>query len=91
MSLGYGLVSEECPAQSVGCRIKVEHHAIEFYEYSALYDRNQLACVFRNEYGAMQNSGCAQRRAGECGGGCIKIKFAAKYSFALRAYEHCLG
>ncbi|KIH52542.1 hypothetical protein ANCDUO_17357, partial [Ancylostoma duodenale] len=39
---GYGFVSEECPTAAVGCRIKARSDHVEWYEWSKLYDRNQL-------------------------------------------------
>lgn len=64
---GYGLVSEQCPANTVGCRIRIDEHigAVEFYEYSSLYDRNQLVCVLKNEYGDLKQSGCVKKRTGK--------------------------
>uniref|UniRef100_A0A915DEW3 Uncharacterized protein n=1 Tax=Ditylenchus dipsaci TaxID=166011 RepID=A0A915DEW3_9BILA len=44
---GYGLVSEECPPNTVACRIRIDHNAVEFYQYSPLYDRNQFVCVLK--------------------------------------------
>ncbi|VDM58581.1 unnamed protein product [Angiostrongylus costaricensis] len=46
----YGLVSEQCPSATVGCRIKVRADHIEWYEWSKLYDRNQLVCIYPGEY-----------------------------------------
>ncbi|VBB35561.1 unnamed protein product, partial [Acanthocheilonema viteae] len=51
---GHGLISERCSHFSVACRVRVENDAIVWYT-SKLYDRNQLACVMRNEYGALGN------------------------------------
>ncbi|EPB72331.1 hypothetical protein ANCCEY_08568 [Ancylostoma ceylanicum] len=48
--LGYGFVSEECPTAAVGCRIKARSDHVEWYEWSKLYDRNQLVCVYPGEY-----------------------------------------
>ncbi|KAI6182756.1 hypothetical protein M3Y97_00415200 [Aphelenchoides bicaudatus] len=39
--------------------------AIEFYEYSSLYDRNQFVCVLRNEYGDLKQSGCLEKKTGK--------------------------
>ncbi|VDM96844.1 unnamed protein product, partial [Onchocerca ochengi] len=50
----HGLISERCSPFSVACRVRVENDAIVWYR-SKLYDRNQLACVMRNEYGALGN------------------------------------
>ncbi|KAI1721642.1 hypothetical protein Ddc_08103 [Ditylenchus destructor] len=61
---GYGLVSEKCPPNTVACRIRIEHSAIEFYDYSPLYDRNQFVCVMKNEYGNEERSGCLKKRTG---------------------------
>lgn len=47
---GYGLVSEQCPASAVGCRIRVMSDRIDWYEWAKLYDRNQLVCVYPEEY-----------------------------------------
>lgn len=62
--LGYGLVSELCPAGTVACRIRIDHNAVDFYQYSSLYDRNQFVCVLRNEYGDIKQSGCVEKRTG---------------------------
>ncbi|KIH53688.1 hypothetical protein ANCDUO_16179 [Ancylostoma duodenale] len=50
MFRGYGFVSEECPTAAVGCRIKARSDHVEWYEWSKLYDRNQLVCVYPGEY-----------------------------------------
>lgn len=52
---GHGLISERCSHLSVACRVRVENDAVVWYT-SKLYDRNQLACVMRNEYGALSIS-----------------------------------
>ncbi|CAI2306025.1 unnamed protein product [Caenorhabditis sp. 36 PRJEB53466] len=70
MRPGYGLVSEECPSHAVGCRIRAKKDHIEWYELSRLYDRNQLVCVYPEEYKSM--TGCMRKPSGSvrcwCGG-----------------------
>ena len=61
---GFGLVSEHCPAHTVACRIRIEHEAVSFYEYSPLYDRNQFVCVHKGEFGEQHGSGCVRKRSG---------------------------
>uniref|UniRef100_A0A914I3Z2 Uncharacterized protein n=1 Tax=Globodera rostochiensis TaxID=31243 RepID=A0A914I3Z2_GLORO len=58
---GFGLVSETCPAQTVGCRIRIQRNAITFYEY---LDRNQFVCVLKGEFGEQFGSGCIRKRSG---------------------------
>ncbi|VDM09844.1 unnamed protein product, partial [Wuchereria bancrofti] len=60
---GHGLISERCSHFSVACRVRVENDAIVWYT-SKLYDRNQLACVMRNEYGTLDRSGCIKKSSG---------------------------
>ncbi|VDO48703.1 unnamed protein product, partial [Onchocerca flexuosa] len=60
---GHGLISERCSPFSVACRVRVENDAIVWYT-SKLYDRNQLACVMRNEYGALDRSNCVKKSSG---------------------------
>ncbi|EFO16520.2 hypothetical protein LOAG_11986 [Loa loa] len=60
---GRGLISERCSHLSVACRVRVENDAIVWYT-SKLYDRNQLACVMRNEYGTLDRSGCIKKSSG---------------------------
>lgn len=57
-------MSEKCSKEAVACRIRIDNHAVEFYEYSALYDRNQFVCVLKNEYGLVDKSGCVTKRSG---------------------------
>ncbi|CAD5207090.1 unnamed protein product [Bursaphelenchus okinawaensis] len=85
---GYGLVSERCPSGSVGCRIKVDHNAIQFYQYSALYDRNQLVCIYKNEYGLMEQSGCVQRKAGRTRCWCVHGDDCNTPEYAKQLYEN---
>ncbi|EGT33385.1 hypothetical protein CAEBREN_14273 [Caenorhabditis brenneri] len=70
MRPGYGLVTEECPSHAVGCRIRAKKDHIEWYELSRLYDRNQLVCVYPEEYKSM--TGCMRKPSGSircwCGG-----------------------
>ncbi|ULU10390.1 hypothetical protein L3Y34_014587 [Caenorhabditis briggsae] len=70
MRPGYGLVTEECPTHAVGCRIRAKKDHIEWYELSRLYDRNQLVCVYPEEYKSM--TGCMRKPSGSvrcwCGG-----------------------
>ncbi|CAI5438921.1 unnamed protein product [Caenorhabditis angaria] len=70
MRPGYGLVTEECPSHAVGCRIRAKKDHIDWYEFSRLYDRNQLVCVYPEEYASM--TGCARKTSGNircwCGG-----------------------
>jgi hypothetical protein len=61
---GYGLVTESCPAGTVGCRIRINKDAIDFYEYSALYDRNQYVCVHKTEFDEAKESGCLKKKNG---------------------------
>uniref|UniRef100_A0A0K0F5L3 Rhoptry neck protein 6 n=1 Tax=Strongyloides venezuelensis TaxID=75913 RepID=A0A0K0F5L3_STRVS len=63
---GKGLMSEKCPQHAVGCRIRIEGDIIQWYEYSKLYDRNQLVCVHQNEYNLkeMKKSGCIKKKSG---------------------------
>ncbi|WKX90639.1 hypothetical protein Q1695_009469 [Nippostrongylus brasiliensis] len=66
----YGLVTEECPTAAVGCRIKAQKDHVEWYEWSKLYDRNQLVCVYPGEYDG--TAGCQRKPSGNvrcwCGG-----------------------
>ncbi|KAL6729123.1 hypothetical protein Aduo_000206 [Ancylostoma duodenale] len=70
MFRGYGFVSEECPTAAVGCRIKARSDHVEWYEWSKLYDRNQLVCVYPGEYEG--TAGCVRKHSGNvrcwCGG-----------------------
>lgn len=70
MRPGFGLVSEECPPTAIGCRIKASKQLIEWYELSRLYDRNQLVCVYPEEYKTL--TGCMKKPSGSircwCGG-----------------------
>uniref|UniRef100_A0A8R1I2F0 Uncharacterized protein n=1 Tax=Caenorhabditis japonica TaxID=281687 RepID=A0A8R1I2F0_CAEJA len=70
MRPGYGLVTEECPSHAVGCRIRAKKDHIEWYELSRLYDRNQLVCVYPEEYKSL--TGCMRKPSGSvrcwCGG-----------------------
>ncbi|CAD5210495.1 unnamed protein product [Bursaphelenchus xylophilus] len=84
---GYGLVSEECPQGSVACRMKIDHNAVEFYQYSALYDRNQLVCIYKNEYGLMESSGCVQRKAGRARCWCVGDDDCNTPELAKELYE----
>ncbi|VDM92301.1 unnamed protein product, partial [Litomosoides sigmodontis] len=59
----HGLISERCSHFSVACRVRVENDAVVWYT-SKLYDRNQLACVMRNEYGTLKRSGCVRKASG---------------------------
>uniref|UniRef100_A0A914YS07 Uncharacterized protein n=1 Tax=Panagrolaimus superbus TaxID=310955 RepID=A0A914YS07_9BILA len=61
---GFGLVTESCPAGSVGCRIRISKDAVDFYEYSALYDRNQYVCVHKTEFDEAKESGCLKKKNG---------------------------
>uniref|UniRef100_A0A183CKW5 Metalloendopeptidase n=1 Tax=Globodera pallida TaxID=36090 RepID=A0A183CKW5_GLOPA len=61
LNYGFGLVSETCPAQTVGCRIRIQRNAITFYEY---LDRNQFVCVLKGEFGEQFGSGCIRKRSG---------------------------
>uniref|UniRef100_A0A0N5A5I5 Rhoptry neck protein 6 n=1 Tax=Parastrongyloides trichosuri TaxID=131310 RepID=A0A0N5A5I5_PARTI len=63
---GKGLMSEKCFEHAVGCRIRIEGDAIQWYEYSRLYDRNQLVCVHENEYNLneIRKSGCIRKKSG---------------------------
>ncbi|KAK6727557.1 hypothetical protein RB195_005318 [Necator americanus] len=67
---GYGFASEACPAAAVGCRIKARSDHVEWYEWSKLYDRNQLVCVYPGEYEGI--AGCVRKHSGNvrcwCGG-----------------------
>ncbi|KAE9554063.1 hypothetical protein FO519_002705 [Halicephalobus sp. NKZ332] len=58
----YGLVSEKCPKGSTGCRIRISKDSVDFYEYSALYDRNQYVCVHKTEFDGANKSGCIKKR-----------------------------
>lgn len=93
----YGLISEQCPPTSVGCRIKANKDTnigelyttldtsiyVDWYEWSKLYDRNQLVCVYPGEYPTQtgsisssthytQHAGCVKKPSGSvrcwCGG-----------------------
>ncbi|CEF65383.1 Hypothetical protein SRAE_2000006400 [Strongyloides ratti] len=63
---GKGLMSERCSQHAVGCRIRIEGDTIQWYEYSKLYDRNQLVCVHQNEYNLkeIKKSGCIRKKSG---------------------------
>ncbi|VDM66806.1 unnamed protein product, partial [Strongylus vulgaris] len=67
---GYGFTSEACPTAAVGCRIKARSDHVEWYEWSKLYDRNQLVCVYPGEYEGI--AGCVRKHSGNvrcwCGG-----------------------
>jgi len=62
---GYGLVSEKCPKGSTGCRIRISKDSVDFYEYSALYDRNQYVCVHKTEFDGAMKSGCIRKKSGK--------------------------
>lgn len=70
MRPGYGLVTESCPTAAIGCRIKARKEHVEWYEWSKLYDRNQLVCVYPGEYEG--TAGCVRKPSGNvrcwCGG-----------------------
>ncbi|VDN08204.1 unnamed protein product [Thelazia callipaeda] len=59
----HGLISEQCSQLAVACRVRIENDAVMWYT-SKLYDRNQLACMMRNEYGTTDRSGCKKRPSG---------------------------
>uniref|UniRef100_A0A0K0DXD3 Activin types I and II receptor domain-containing protein n=2 Tax=Strongyloides stercoralis TaxID=6248 RepID=A0A0K0DXD3_STRER len=63
---GKGLMSEKCSQHAVGCRIRIEGNTIQWYDYSKLYDRNQLVCVHQNEYNLkeIKKSGCIKKKSG---------------------------
>ncbi|PIO58983.1 hypothetical protein TELCIR_19566, partial [Teladorsagia circumcincta] len=58
----YGLVTEQCPSSTIGCRIKARSDNVEWYEWSKLYDRNQLVCVYPGEYEG--TAGCVRKPSG---------------------------
>ncbi|KAL3098904.1 hypothetical protein niasHT_024659 [Heterodera trifolii] len=58
---GFGLVSEHCPAHTVGCRIRIQRNAVTFYDY---LDSNQFVCMLKGEFGEQQGSGCVRKRSG---------------------------
>ncbi|KAI6207926.1 hypothetical protein M3Y96_00060500 [Aphelenchoides besseyi] len=64
---GKGLISEKCVDSAVACRISIDEtkqHAITFYPWSPIYDRNQFVCVMPHEYNMVGRSGCVQKRSG---------------------------
>ncbi|KAL3099072.1 hypothetical protein niasHS_001060 [Heterodera schachtii] len=58
---GFGLVSEHCPAHTVGCRIRIQRNAVTFYDF---LDSNQFVCMLKGEFGEQQGSGCVRKRSG---------------------------
>lgn len=58
-------MSEKCPKGSTGCRIRISKDAVDFYEYSALYDRNQYVCVHKTEFDGATKSGCIKKKTGK--------------------------
>ncbi|GMT27151.1 hypothetical protein PFISCL1PPCAC_18448, partial [Pristionchus fissidentatus] len=57
-----GLIEEDCPAGSTGCRIQFEESVVLWYQSGHLYDRNQLVCIRPKEYSTPQ--GCHRKPSG---------------------------